>query len=63
MWEGILLSSVKNYELIIKRGSHTFIHTKSPMTADDAAKIMLKVIDFKEETFKMRKIRNAKTRK
>lgn len=54
------MSKKKNYEVIIKRGSHVFTHTKSPMTAEDAANVMLKVIDITEETFKMRKIRKRK---
>lgn len=50
----------KDRQIIIKRGKHTFIHEKSPMTMIDAAKAMLEIIDIDHEEIKIRKIRRKK---
>lgn len=50
----------KDHELIIKRGTNIFVHTKSPMTKTDGANLMLKLIDFHTESFALRKIRKRK---
>ena len=47
-------------EIYIKRGSHTFIHSKSPMIETKAVKIMSKLIDFHTEQFGLRGIRKRR---
>ena len=50
----------KDREVYIQKGREVFIHTKSPMTMEDAAKLGLRLIDIPTWKLGIRKVRRKK---